>query len=646
MRDSGGFQGFEEDHEPPPNGPGFSNRGGHGRGADKRTSKATHQPKQLSTIWADDIELQLDTAGLVDGLLSSTGMTVLYGESGSGKTFVAIDLGCHVAAGKCWRELAVEQGVVVYIAAEAPESVKRRLWAWKRHHKVEHLPVIVVQSTVDLLNGDTEALAELLEKLKVEHGRIALVVVDTLARAMTGNENAPDDMGKFVAACGRLREAGDTHVLVVHHSGKDLARGARGHSSLRAATDVELEVTNGETGGAIRVTKHRDEAGGASYAFRLEPVELGTNSKSRTVTTCIVAESEAEVTSVTRVTSLRPNMRVTYEALQAAVTDHGAEPPLAPDIPRNVKVVTVEQWRDAAARYLPQAEAKLKNQAFNRSMEALVAQKLVRHVNGVVWIQAGKMVVASGHAGHAGHVDPHVTDVTDTQAPGHVGHAGHTHPLGCDLRDRDREGQEQPAEDVEDGLSKPAEGGVFNVETFLASMSAEDREWLDEIASIPETAISAAVDRANAENRLVTRDDFRKEARSVLAQSPERAEVMAPPHPVAQRNVIAVFDRKHAQPMTLAVLNPDGTPQVWESRVFRLATGQTEAGVEVDARLHAGGGRRTERRFGPGVSVLVVEGHGRIPCPLAVGTPLAEVVNRLRSSGAKVFIDTFGEMSA
>ena len=69
------------------------------------------------------------------------------------------------------------------------------------------------------------------------------MVVDTLARAMTGNENAPEDMGSFVAACGRIREACEGHVLVVHHCGKDAAKGARGHSSLRAATDVELEVT-------------------------------------------------------------------------------------------------------------------------------------------------------------------------------------------------------------------------------------------------------------------------------------------------------------------------------------------------------------------------------------------------------------------
>jgi hypothetical protein len=403
----------------------------------------------LGVVWADDIQLELDKPGLVDGLLGTTAMTVLYGESGSGKTFVAVDLASHVAAGIPWRGMDVEQGVVIYVAAESPTSIKRRLWAWKQRHGVEHLPVAVVTASVNLLNGDTEKVIALIRRLREQTGKpVAFVVIDTLARAMVGNENSPEDMGAFVSSCDRIREASGGHLLVVHHSGKDQARGARGHSSLRAATDVEMEVTGSESVRSVTVKKNRDGEEGATYGFKLDIMELGENAKGRMVTTCVATESEAEVTSVTRVTRLPPNMRVTYEALQAAIVDHGTEPPLAPDISRNVKVVTVEQWCEAAVRYLPQAETKQKNQAFKRSMEALVAQKLVRHVNGVVWIQSGKVVVASGHTGHVGHMGLNVTDVTDTQTPGH---AGHTHSIECDPCDRDREGQERPIEGGEDG---------------------------------------------------------------------------------------------------------------------------------------------------------------------------------------------------
>ncbi|HEX8374673.1 MAG TPA: helicase RepA family protein, partial [Geminicoccaceae bacterium] len=313
----------------------------------KAEAAAKGHSTRLTTVWADDIEIRLDRGGLVDGLLSSTGMTVLYGESGCGKTFVAVDLGCHIAAGLPWRGMAVEQGVVVYVAAESPESVKKRLWAWKRRHGVDRLPVLVVQSAVDLLNGDTDALAGLLERLKAEHGRIALVVVDTLARAMTGNENAPDDMGRFVAACGRLRDAGEAHVMVVHHCGKDAARGARGHSSLRAATDVELEVTNGEGGGSVKVTKERDEASGTSYGFRLEQVHLGTNAKGRVVTTCVAVEADAPSGTRDRPgqSRLSPSGKIAAQALRDAVNAMDERPP-DHEMTRDVRgAVRLTTWR-------------------------------------------------------------------------------------------------------------------------------------------------------------------------------------------------------------------------------------------------------------------------------------------------------------
>jgi RecA-family ATPase len=73
-----------------------------------------------------------------------------------------------------------------------------------------------------------------------------MIVLDTLSRVIAGgNENAPDDMGQLIGNCDRIRAEARAHVMLVHHTGKDEARGARGHSSLRAATDTEIEVSGG-----------------------------------------------------------------------------------------------------------------------------------------------------------------------------------------------------------------------------------------------------------------------------------------------------------------------------------------------------------------------------------------------------------------
>ena len=143
-------------------------------------------------------------------------------------------------------------------------------------------------------------------------GRIALVVIDTLARAMVGNENAPEDMGAFVAACGQIREATETNVLIVHHCGKDMAKGARGQSGLRAATDVELEIT----GNCIRVSKNRDQPEGQLYGFRLEQVELGHNAKGRRITTCVAIDADPPA-GAGKKRKLGTNERLVFDALAA-----------------------------------------------------------------------------------------------------------------------------------------------------------------------------------------------------------------------------------------------------------------------------------------------------------------------------------------
>lgn len=337
--------------------------------------------RELSTIWADDIEISLDDGGVVDGLLPLQGLTVLYGESGAGKTFTALDLACHVAAGMPWRGMEVEQGVVVYVAAEAPSSVKRRIWAWRQHHQVERLPVLVVQSSVDLLNGDADALVALVAQVARGRGRVVMVVLDTLARAMTGNENAPDDMGKFVAACGAIREAGDTHVLVVHHSGKDTAKGARGHSSLRAATDVELEVT----AGCIKVTKSRDDEGGRTFGFRLEVVELGTNAKGRTITTCVAVAAEAPARPEKNKTKLTDKQDGALQALRRAIADHGE---VAPSGPPNIRSVDSEAWLETAIRFMPSMTDPKLERWRKRARLLELAEALRKH--GVIRYEIGR----------------------------------------------------------------------------------------------------------------------------------------------------------------------------------------------------------------------------------------------------------------
>ena len=73
---------------------------------------------------AADEALTSSTLPLVKGLLDQSALSVMYGQSNVGKTFVAMDVAFHVAAGMAWGGLKVSRGAVVYVAAEGEYRTK------------------------------------------------------------------------------------------------------------------------------------------------------------------------------------------------------------------------------------------------------------------------------------------------------------------------------------------------------------------------------------------------------------------------------------------------------------------------------------------------------------------------------------------
>jgi hypothetical protein len=143
---------------------------------------------------------------------------------------------------------------------------------------------------------------------------VRLIVIDTLARAMQGaDENSNLDMGTFVAKCA------------VHHTGKDAARGARGHNSLLAAVDSEIEVErkNGER--LWRLTKCRDGSDGTETGFRLTAVELGSDEDSDPITSCVV--EPAEIGPAATKPEKKQKWQLALDVLRNTSADHPEEPP-------------------------------------------------------------------------------------------------------------------------------------------------------------------------------------------------------------------------------------------------------------------------------------------------------------------------------
>ena len=324
----------------------------------------------------------------VHELIEETGIGVLYAQSGGGKTFATLDLGCAVARGRPWFGLEVVQGSVAYVATEGNLAI--RLQAYLAHHDIPPTALAnfrVLASAINLLNfsgGDVDALIDALLVLRDELGGLALVIIDTLNRAMPGgNENASEDMGAMVAAAARIKDALGCFVLYVHHCGKEEGRGPRGHSSLKAATEAEINIE--QEGGGIRVihaTKVRDAESRRIGAFTLDVVELhGRNS-------CVIVpcDTPTERRSVDRLTNAeRIAIDVLHELLgdrerrkvsTQSVIDAGAKV--------DQFIAMVDEWRDRFyARRGDSGEAAQK--AFRRLRDSLQAKHKVQCFEAYVW---------------------------------------------------------------------------------------------------------------------------------------------------------------------------------------------------------------------------------------------------------------------
>ena len=258
--------------------------------------------RSLDYITGDEIDTadQVFDDELVEGVIGTNAMAVVYGDSNCGKTFLAIDVAASIEQGIAWMGRRTVPGLVVYLATEAPASVRMRVAAYKRQHGVTLRNLVVVRDPVNLFDAtaDLDAVVALARKVERERGqKVVLVVGDTLARIAAGaNENSGEDMTVVLRNADAIRSVTGAAFMWIHHCGKDAARGMRGWSGMRAAIDTEMEVTADDATGArcVEVTKQRDLGGkGQRFGFRLDGTLLGVNRWGAARTSAVVVSTDA-----------------------------------------------------------------------------------------------------------------------------------------------------------------------------------------------------------------------------------------------------------------------------------------------------------------------------------------------------------------
>lgn len=258
--------------------------------------------------------------------LPAQSLCSIYGPSGSYKSFLAVSWACHIAAGKPWAGKKVTPGAVLYVVGEGGVGVPRRIRAWEQVHgkQAENL-WLVNRPVFPVRESEVTEVLLAARQIEAECGvPVRMVVIDTLARCFGGNdENDARDMGAFIEGCDVIKQKTGATVLVVHHSGKDEAKGARGSSSFRAALDTEFNVKREGDGKALILTctKMKDAEEPERKAYDLRAAELYTDEDGELVCSLVVhdepreaKEVEPELASVSR---LSDNHQALWQAVRS-----------------------------------------------------------------------------------------------------------------------------------------------------------------------------------------------------------------------------------------------------------------------------------------------------------------------------------------
>lgn len=347
---------------------------------------------------------------VVHGLIETDTTGQLFGPSGGGKTFIVLDMSLAAATGGAWSDRQAKKGIVLYLAGEGHGGLRRRVRAWQSYHGigVDGLRLFhVSRNTIDFDGSGLDDVRAEARQLEEIHGStVVLIVIDTLARHLPGDENNTKDMSAFIRSVDSLRASFPGSVaLIVHHTGhgEDTKGRGRGSSALRAAMDFEIQCA----AGMLTFTKMKDSEAPAPIEFKLLPVEIGTDLDGKPITSCVVAYGERSERQ--READLTLMERLALKVLTEASTDGE---------------ILIGDWRDAfytARRELdPEAKTNTLKNSFLRAVEGLESKGSIR--------QSGNSVFLSNHK--PSHVTRPSQIVTNDggKGPSHV-----THPLkGCD----------------------------------------------------------------------------------------------------------------------------------------------------------------------------------------------------------------------
>ncbi len=185
---------------------------------------------------------------LIHGLIPREGIGQIYGASGCGKTYFALDLALSVANEEVrqWFGRDIRRhGGVFYVALEGVWNLQNRVQAWLQGHPGTNDADLYTfeEESLDLTNGESclELMSDITNVDKLYRPVTpSLVVIDTQRLAMSGDEDTTQATAMMKNLITISKEL-DVCVVLVHHEGYDETH-ARGSTVVKDAIAFQLHL--------------------------------------------------------------------------------------------------------------------------------------------------------------------------------------------------------------------------------------------------------------------------------------------------------------------------------------------------------------------------------------------------------------------
>ena len=205
---------------------------------------------------------------LIQDIIPKNSLIILYGDSGTGKTFVSIDITLHLAYNLNWKNQKTDNnGIIIYCIGEGINGISDRIKAWHNYYDLKYdAPFILIPIEAISFSdkNNIDKMINTLEKIMQQYDLpINLIVLDTLSKASIGfDENSSKDMGEFLYNFDIIKKYFNTSIMFIHHSGKNNYKGMRGSSYLLGTVDTCIKLDNHENKLFLQIEKQKDGLNG------------------------------------------------------------------------------------------------------------------------------------------------------------------------------------------------------------------------------------------------------------------------------------------------------------------------------------------------------------------------------------------------